>query len=435
MTNVAGVRMWGRTIGAVSMDPSGRRATFQYDPSFAKSGIEVSPVTMPLREQPYSFPQLTEQTFRGLPGLLADSLPDKFGNALIDAWLQARGFALSDFNAIDRLSYIGTRGMGALEFHPASGPRPSAHAIQIADLAELATRVLTERESFVTSLSKQRVDASMRDIFRIGTSAGGARAKAIIAWNPRTNEVRSGQIDAGSGFEYWLLKFDGVKGNKDKELRDPAGFGAVEYAYSLMARAAGIALSECRLFEENGRRHFMTKRFDRLPDGSKLHMQSLAALAHYDLNLARANSYEQTFNITRQLGLSAAEREALFRRMVFNVVARNQDDHVKNIAFLMDKTGSWSLAPAFDLIWAYNPDGPWTGQHQMSINGKFDGFGLEDLQACARGASLGRNFAKNCLAVTREVVGGWARYAEEAGVDESRAKAIAKTHRLKMAVV
>lgn len=433
MTSVAGVRMWGRTIGAVSMAASGRHAIFQYDPSFAKSGIEVSPVTMPLRQQPYSFPELSARTFHGLPGLLADSLPDKFGNALIDAWLQASGHAPSDFNAIDRLSYIGTRGMGALEFHPASGPRPSAREIQIADLAELATRVLTERESFVVSLSKSRVSSSMRDILRIGTSAGGARAKAIIAWNPSTNEVRSGQIDAGSSFEHWLLKFDGVKGNKDREQSDPAGFGAVEYAYSLMGRAAGIEMSECRLFEENGRRHFMTRRFDRLPDGGKLHMQSLGALAHYDLNMARVNSYEQAFGIMRQLDLPATAREELFRRMVFNVVARNQDDHVKNIAFLMDKGGRWSLAPAFDLIWAYNPEGLWTGRHQMSINGKFDGFVPEDFRECARGASLGRNFANGCLAATLEVVGRWPRFAEEARVDKGLTDAIAETHRLKFA--
>ncbi|HXC76087.1 MAG TPA: HipA domain-containing protein, partial [Candidatus Acidoferrum sp.] len=287
MTTVAAVNLWGSRIGAVSIEDDSDVAAFQYDRSFARSDIQVSPITMPLRTEPYTFGSLSRESFRGLPGLLADSLPDKFGNALIDAWLASQGRSPESFTVVERLCYIGTRGMGALEFAPVLGPRTSrSKSIQIDALVHLASEVLTSRREFVASLAAADQTDVMRDILLVGTSAGGARAKAVIAYNPRTQEVRSGQVNAGPGFEYWILKFDGVSGNKDKELEDPQGYCAIEFAYSKMAREAGIVMTECRLLEEGGRRHFMTKRFDRLDGGARIHMQSLAALGHYDFNQA-----------------------------------------------------------------------------------------------------------------------------------------------------
>jgi serine/threonine-protein kinase HipA len=386
---------------------------------------------MPLRADPYAFPELNRVSFHGLPGLLADSLPDRYGNALIDAWLARQGRVPESFDSVERLCYVGSRGMGALEFEPALGPRRgTSHSIEIDALVELASEVLTAREQFAASFGDDARERAMRDLLLVGTSAGGARAKAVIAWNPRSNEVRSGQVDAGPGFQYWLLKFDGVRGNKDKELEDPRGYGAIEYAYSQMARDAGLEMSECRLLVEGGRRHFMTRRFDRLEGGEKLHMQSLAALAHYDFNLAGGFAYEQAFQVCRRLALGARAAEQLFRRMVFNVVARNQDDHVKNIAFLMDRTGTWRLAPAFDVTYAYQPTGRWTSQHQMTLNGKRDGFTLADFQACARAASLKRGQAGLIIGETSEVVGRWRQYGADAAVNPADIERIARTHRL-----
>ena len=337
---IARVQLWGRTIGAVSLDEGREVAAFQYDPEFARSGIELSPITMPLGERVFEFPALPRNTFHGLPGLLADSLPDRFGNALIDAWLATQGRTPESFNAVERLCYTGTRGMGALEYAPVLGPRPrTASKIEVDALVRLASEVLTHRGRLQGHFHAAGQGKALRDILSVGTSAGGARAKAVIAWNRDTQEVRSGQVAAGEGFEYWLLKFDGVAGNKDKELEDPKGYGAIEFAYHRMATAAGIAMNECRLLEENGRRHFMTRRFDRVAGGEKLHMQSLGALAHFDFNQAGAYSYEQALLVIRQLGLPMASVEQQFRRMIFNIVARNQDDHVKNIAFLMNERG------------------------------------------------------------------------------------------------
>ncbi len=326
--------------------------------------------------------------------------------------------------------------MGALEFAPATGPaaRPAGR-IRIDKLVELASSILTHRNHLQVNFDKDGDEAlkaqAMIDILRVGTSAGGARAKAVIAWNPKTNEVRSGQVKAGKGFEYWLLKFDGVSGNRDKEIEDPQGYGVIEYAYYLMASNCGIEISECRLLEENGRRHFMTRRFDRLAGGEKLHMQSLCALAHYDFNIAGAYSYEQALLVIRQLGLPMSDIEQQFRRMAFNIVARNQDDHVKNIAFLMDKAGNWSLAPAFDVIYSYNPVGAWTSSHQMTLNGKRDGFKLEDFKACARAASMKRGRADAIFNEVRETVSRWKHYADEAGVPAVPRDQIYRTLRLK----
>jgi serine/threonine-protein kinase HipA len=434
MSTLAEVRLWGRTIGAVSLEDGNPHAAFQYDPAFAGSGIEVSPLTMPLGPQIYRFPALPLPTFHGLPGLLADSLPDRFGNALIDTWLATQGRRPESFNAVERLCYTATRGMGALEFAPVLGPRArTAQKIEIDALVALASEVLGRRHDLQGSFADPERKAALNDILRVGTSAGGARAKAIIAWNAQTDEVRSGQIAAGPGFGYWLLKFDGVTGNRDKELEDPKGYGVIEYAYSLMARAAGIAMTECRLLEENGRRHFMTRRFDRLAGGEKLHMQSLCALAHYDFNQAGAYSYEQAFLAIRQLGLPMEATEEQFRRMAFNIVARNQDDHVKNIAFLMDKAGRWSLSPAFDVSYSYNPAGAWTDRHQMTLNGKRDGFTLADFQAGAKTALMKRGRAEAILAEVTTAVARWPEFAAQAGVAPAWRDQIRANHRLKLA--
>lgn len=428
---IARVRLWGRTIGAVSLEEGRDIAAFQYDPAFARSGIQLAPLVMPLSDQVYQFPTLPRGTFHGLPGLMADSLPDRFGNALINAWLATQGRTPDGFSAVERLCYTGTRGMGALEFAPVLGPRTrTATRIDVEALVRLAGEVLSHRGNLRGRLDASGREKALRDILCVGTSAGGARAKAVIAWNPGTQEVRSGQVPAGEGFEYWLLKFDGVSGNKDRELEDPKGYGAIEFAYSRMALAAGITMSECRLLEEGGRRHFMTRRFDRLPGGGKLHMQSLGALAHYDFNEAGAYSYEQALVAVRQLGLPMAAVEEQFRRMVFNVVARNQDDHVKNIAFLMDPQGTWSLAPAFDVTFSYNPSGAWTSVHQMTLNGKQDGFTVADFEACARAALMKRGRAGRILEEVRSAVARWPEFAAEARLSDAWRDQIQQAHRL-----
>lgn len=431
MSTVAEVRLWGSSIGAVSVNGPGEIATFEYTAAFRRSGIEVAPLMMPLAGQMYSFPDLRKESFHGLPGMLADALPDTFGNAVIDAWLASQGRLPQDIDAVERLCYTGTRGIGALEFKPAHGPQSrTSTVLKVDSLVTLASQVLSNRENLQASFADPEREQALREILRVSASAGGARAKAVIAWNPTTNEVRSGQVKAPSGFEYWLMKFDGVTNNKDRDLADPQEFGAIEYAYSLMAKAAGIRMSECRLFEENGRRHFMTRRFDRLDDGEKLHMQSLGAIAHLDFNNPIAHSYEQAVTVIRRLGLSMDAVEEQFRRMVFNVIARNQDDHVKNIAFLMNKRGQWSLAPAFDVMYAYNPSGTWTASHQMSLAGKREGFTLEDLKAVADTASMKRGRAEVIAREVAKAVSGWREFAAMARVAATQIELIADVHRL-----
>ncbi len=431
MSTLAQVSLWGSTIGAVSLPEGDRVAAFEYDPAFAASGIEISPFQMPLRAgRIYRFPALSPESFDGLPGLLADSLPDRYGNALIEAWLATRGREPESFDAVERLCYIGRRGMGALEFAPAQGPRPTPnHVVDVEALVDLAAEVLAEREDLSASLRKSGKREALREILRVGTSAGGARPKALITLNPTTNEVRSGQLDADPGFEHWILKFDGVE-DKSRDLGAARGYGAIEWVYAEMARRAGIEMTECRLLEEGGRRHFMTRRFDRTADGGKLHMQSLAALSHLDFRQPGANSYEQAFQAIRRLGLPHEASEQQFRRMVFNVVARNQDDHVKNIAFLMDRDGTWSLSPAFDLVYSYNPSGRWTSEHQMSVNGKRDNFTVEDLLRVAKVATLKGGQAQQILVDAIEAVKAWPELAAEAAIDVERIDRIASTHRL-----
>lgn len=427
----AEVWLWGTRIGAVTLPAGDQFASFEYDPDFLPSGINLSPLRMPPGRQVYRFPALALESFQGLPGLLADALPDKYGNALIDAWLATQGRTGADFNAIERLSYTGMRGMGALEFIPAQGPVfNTAEKVRIDALVTLASEVLAHRSELKVSLTgNDKVDA-LREILRVGTSAGGARAKAIIAWNPQTNDVCSGQVRAPEGFEYWLMKFDGVDNNKDHDLADPLGYGAIEYAYSRMAVEAGIEMSECRLFEEGPRRHFMTRRFDRLADGDKLHMQSLAALLHLDFNQPGAHAYEQAFAAIRELGLGQDTLTQQFRRAVFNIVGRNQDDHVKNIAFLMDRGGKWRLSPAFDVSWSYNPNGRWTAQHQMSLGGKRDGFTLGDLVGAGKAAGLSRRAVNQVVSDVIDSVSHWRKIAQQVGVRRDFIDDIEQTLRL-----
>ncbi len=321
--------------------------------------------------------------------------------------------------------------MGALEFAPATGPRVATeHQIEISELVRLASEILSSRTNLAGSFSASTRKRALADILRVGTSAGGARAKAVVAWNPATNEVRSGQIKAGDGFEYWMLKFDGVEGNKDKELEDPKGYGLIEYAYYKMAKACGIEMSDCRILEEGGRDHFMTRRFDRRAGGGKLHMQSLCALAHYDFNAPGAYSYEQALLAIRKLGLGMTALEEQFRRMVFNITGRNHDDHVKNIAFLMNPDGKWRLSPAFDVTYSFNPTGEFTSSHQMMLNMKQDNFTLNDFKTCARNASMKRGRAERIIGEVRAVISRWRDYADEAGVNPAQRDKIQKVLRL-----
>ena len=427
---IAQVKLWGKSIGAVSWDESTGVAHFEYEADFIQSGIEVAPLTMPLSKQIYSFPAVPRATFHGLPGLLADSLPDDFGNALINVWLANEGRSPESFNPVERLCYTGVRGMGALEYLPSQGPfTGKSELVDVKAMVELASKILTKRNTLQGSFTHELREDSLQDILRVGTSAGGARAKAIIAWNQTTDEVRTGQVKAGKGFSYWLLKFDGVSGNKDKELEDPAGYGLIEHAYYHMAKKAEIDMEESRLLKENGRSHFMTRRFDRTETGQKIHMQSLCAIKHFDFKKAGAHSYEQALRTIRELGMSMATIEQQFRRMAFNIIGRNQDDHVKNIAFLMDKSGNWSLSPAFDMTYSYNPQGDWTSRHQMSLNGKRDDFTIEDFKACAKNASMKRGRAEAIVHQVQAAILQWKQFADKSGVSFDVADGISKTHR------
>ena len=433
--NTAIVSLWGIEIGAVTWDTTRDLGLFQYMPAFTSSGIEVAPLTMPLSNQTYHFSELAKATFKGLPGLLADALPDKYGSALIDKWLVKEGIDKAEFSPVDRLCYIGTRAMGALEFTPAIDrkSKPHNHPLDVAAMVEMASEILTEREQFGAALTQdddRLNEQTLADILQVGVSAGGARAKAIIAWNEESNEVRSGQLILPKGFEHWLIKFDGVSNNRDKELADAQGFGLIEYAYYKMALDAGIHISECRILQEHNRHHFMTKRFDRTSDGNKLHMQTLGAMCHYDFNQPGAYSYEQAMLVAQKLDLGMAAIEQLYRRALFNIMARNQDDHVKNIAFLMDSTGEWRLAPAYDLTFAYNPTGEFTSRHQMSLNGKCDEFERSDFSALAQRFNIPRSRERMMIEQVANSIGNWQKHAKKIGIPNEQIENRQKYHRL-----
>jgi serine/threonine-protein kinase HipA len=430
---VAEVRLWGEQAGAVAWLENQQYAVFEYAPAFLATGLDISPLHMSVAEArrtdgQFSFPALDRKTYLGLPGLLADSLPDKYGNVLIDAWLARQGRDPAGFSPIERLCYTGTRGMGALEFKPGLAPRAERSVpVEVARLVALAQDVLKERKGLAVSLSGAEYESTeaLGDILRVGTSAGGARAKAVIAMN-ENGDVRSGQVAAPPEYDYWILKFDGVE---DLELGQPEEYGRVEYAYYHMAREAGIAMTECRLLEENGRAHFLTRRFDR-PGNDKLHLQTLCGIAHFDFNQAGAYGYEQAFQVMRQLRLSKADALEQFRRMVFNVVARNLDDHTKNISFLMDKRGKWHLSPAYDVTYAHNPAGLWTNRHQMTINGKRQNISRDDLITVAK--SIGLRRPEEVIESVVAAVADWPRFAREAGVSTEGTRKRAKQMQLSL---
>jgi serine/threonine-protein kinase HipA len=427
--SLAEVRMWDQRVGAVSLAEGATTATFEFDERFVRQGLAVAPLTMPLQgHRIFQFPALNPETFRGLPGLLADSLPDRFGDALINAWLSRQDREPGSLDPVERLCYIGRRGMGALEFEPAQGPEAGpSEELDIEALSELASEALEKRTGWKHSLAEDKAEA-MKQILRVGTSAGGARPKALIALDPVTGEVRSGQAEIPAGFEHWILKFDGVGGD-ELDLGRARGYGTVEFVYAQLATGAGIEMSDCQLLEEGDRRHFMTRRFDRGDQGERIHMQSLAAMAHLDFNLPGANAYEQVFQVIRKLGLGRTAIDQQFRRMLFNVVARNQDDHVKNIAFLMDPDGKWRLAPAFDVTYAYGGDK--TKLHQMTINGKRDGFVVDDFRAVAELVSMKRGQAEKILDEVIGAVQRWPDLAAREGIDQDRIERLGAAHRLR----
>jgi serine/threonine-protein kinase HipA len=424
---VAKVDIWGTIAGAVLWDEPSGLASFEFDPGFLQNNLDIAPLTMPISEarigRIFRFPELSSKTYYGLPGLLADSLPDKFGNQLIDLWLATQGREPGSMNPVERLCYMGKQGMGALEFRPATRiERRSSNILEVSELVNLAQKAVDQKANLKTNLTHNDAHALL-DIIRVGTSAGGARAKAVIAFNEHTRKVQSGQLDAPKGYTHWLLKFDGVS---DQQLGDPKGYGRIEYAYYKMAIHCGIIMSESRLLEENDRAHFMTRRFDRLENKKKIHMQTLCGICHYDYNNPNIYAYEQAFQAMRNLRLPYTDAEQLYIRMVFNVIGCNHDDHTKNISFLMDETGKWSLSPAYDISYAFNPSNQWLAQHQLSINNKRRDITRNDLLAVATQMNI--RGAKEIIEKVQEVISKWRTYAIDAGITESQIKAIGSTH-------
>ncbi|WP_301053994.1 type II toxin-antitoxin system HipA family toxin [uncultured Muribaculum sp.] len=418
MVDIARVNLYGQPVGTFRWDNNRQLAHFEYAESFIGKGLEPSPILMPVRQgRIYSFSDIGRETFKGLPGMLADSLPDTYGRALFDRWLALTG--RSSGNAVETLCFLGKRCMGALEFEPAmDAPYSPDVRIELDSLVEVTSEALSEKEEFGANLEEDK-KAAIAEIVRLGTSAGGQRAKAIIAYNPLTGEVRSGQIEAPEGFDYYLIKLDGV--TAEAGFRETQNFGRLEYSFYRLVKECGIKMSDCSLIEENGRAHFLTKRFDR-QNGEKIHMQTLCGIAHYDYCNPRSYSYEQAFNVMRALRLPYSQAQEMFRRLVFNVVIRNQDDHTKNISFLMDRQGKWTLSPAYDMGFAYNPKGGWTAQHQMSINGKFDDITRQDLLEFAK-----RNNIKEATEIIdriAEVSSRWPLLARECEVPQPMIEAI-----------
>ncbi|MBN2858091.1 MAG: type II toxin-antitoxin system HipA family toxin [Candidatus Delongbacteria bacterium] len=425
MITAAFVNIWGKRVGAVSWDAENNTASFEYDPSFISYGYDLSPVKMPVEfgSRIYNFPELrASNTFKGLPGLLADILPDKYGNALIDTWLTRHGRATGSMNPVEMLCFIGTRGMGAIEIEPAfPKAEKRTSAVEIAGLVSIAEKILSGRKDFSVNVNTGE-EKALIDIFKIGTSAGGARAKALITYNPKTGEVRSGQTNAPKGFTHWLIKFDGVT---DKQSGVSDGYGRVEMAYYNMALDSGIQMEQSRLLEENGRAHFMTRRFDRPENNEKVHVQTFCALRHFDYNDVGLYSYEQLFETMRMLRLPYNQAEQMFRRMVFNVLARNCDDHTKNFAFIMDKNGNWKLAPAYDICHAYRPGSTWVSRQSLSVNGKTENITVPDMQETARRMNIKK--AGSIISHITGVIQNWEKYSEKVRVDPVLIDAIKKT--------
>lgn len=428
--DTAFVHIWGKLAGAVAWDDSTGLASFEYDDAFKREGWDLSPLKMPIKSgvNIFSFPELRNKAnmefdcFKGLPGLLADSLPDNYGNQLINKWLARRGRPENSMNPVETLSFIGTRGMGALEFEPATiSTAQKTFDVEMNSLVEIARKMLHQREQFETNLQEEDEQA-IRNILKIGTSAGGARPKAVITYNEKTGKVKSGQTNAPKGFDHWLIKLDGVS---DVQLGESYGYGRVEYAYSLMAGDCGIEMMPCKLFEENGRAHFMTKRFDREGADIKHHIQTLCAIKHYDYNEMRSFSYEQLFQTMRELRLTYPEAEQMYRRMVFNVLSRNCDDHTKNFSFRLKRGEKWELAPAYDVCHSYRPGSEWVSQHALSINGKRSGITRYDLLALAEGVNVKK--AGHVIDEVQAVVNRWPEYAEEVGVRAKLRDAIGGT--------
>ena len=430
---IVDVKLWGRLVGSLVWDATTGMAVFEYDSAFRRNGIELAPLTMPLSlgNRPFSFPTNRTECFKGLPGLIADALPDKFGNQIITEWFTRQGLPVGEITPLERLCYVGQRAMGALEFEPSksSALMNESTEIYIDELTRLAEDIFTKREAFQERMFQE--DKTILDILRVGTSAGGAKPKAIIAYNEQTNEVRSGQVKAPDGFGYWLLKFDGVTYSEHDSITvNPKGIGNVEYAYYKMAQACGIEMAECRLLTENSNHHFMTRRFDRTDSGNKIHMQTVAGLAHLDRD--QRHSYEEVFCIIRKMNLPMEASLQLFRRMVFNVVARNNDDHTKNFSFLMDQQGRWKLAPAYDICYSYKPGGRWIGQHQLSLNGKQDGFTRLDLSTV--GERMGIRRCGEIIDEVTHAVSKWRSIAQDCGVRESHINEIEKNLLLDLVV-
>lgn len=412
--NTAYVNIWNKRVGAVSWDPERRLASFEYDSGFSTNAWDIAPVNMPLEQSDviYSFPELIGTgTFKGLPGLLADILPDRYGNTLINTWLARNGREADSMNPVEMLCFVGRRGMGALEFEPVNPQSAETSTkLEIASLIEIARDLLNDRQQFNSGLGADR-EKALIDIIKIGTSAGGARAKALIAYNDTTKEVRSGQADAPKGFNHWIIKFDGVH---DSQFGESYGYGRVEMAYYLMAKDCGIEMTECRLLEEDDLAHFMTRRFDRAPGQGKIHVQSWCAMNHVDFQEVGAHSYEGLFQTMRALILPYPQAEQLYRRMVFNVIARNCDDHTKNFSFMMDKHGVWKLAPAFDICYAYRPASVWVNRQSLTLNGKRENFKMDDLLKVAKEMNIKK--AAPIISEIQDVLKNWPQYADRVGV-------------------
>lgn len=418
------VYLWGSRIGFLHQDENSGIVSFEYDRDFQKSGIELAPFQMPLSNKVYTFPELRDSSaFHGLAGLFADSLPDKFGNAVINKWLASQGRGIDSFTAIERLCYTGSRGMGALEYVPAVSPTNAFNDVDVTEMVALASDVLSNRQESIL----QADEVGKMQLLDIGSSAGGARAKAVIAWNEETNEIKSGQINAGDGFDYWIIKFDGVSGNGDHEVADSRQYTLIEYAYYLMAKDLDIDMNECRICEKDGLHHFMTKRFDR-ENGRKIHMQTLGALGHLDFNDPNCCSYEAYSGYAKKLGADEKQFEQIFKRMVFAVAGVNCDDHVKNFSFLMDRSGKWRISPAYDITFAYKQNNAWISRHQMSINGKTSAFDIteDDMLKCGEHMGLNTALCKEIIERTSNIVSHWLEYAEKCGIAEERATEIFK---------